>query len=658
MTIGTGWLLTYLVHSTILIAGAWLLSRRLGSAQMRDLLWKVALVGGIVTASLQSFLPSSLRIEFSRPHASISTPAAEGAAGAEPAPPAHTEAAVEPSHRSAALAAPTAAPAKRELLRELAARGERLAPLVWIGLATLLVLRLLFGHLVLLRTLRQRRKVTAGEDFDLLLRLARANEMQRSVRLSRSTVTESPIAMLGGEIVLPDPLFGRLTAEQRGSVLAHELSHVQRRDPAWLTVAGLINAILFFQPLNRVVRRELKETAEFICDDVAVRETGDRRTVAATLAVLAETITPRRALPVSAMAEGGSGLVRRVSRILRHDARPDEALKLPWRVAITVLPLSLIAAIAPAASPAATTAVTPAVSRVSSPATGVRPVEPAVRAAEVSPSPATGVDTVKASERPQLVAAATHARVEGDDETYYVTGNKVETAPRDINRFAEGRLNQSFDGPEGATTVTMNTRSSEISLDGSSVRFFANDGYLRVRQEASNGPTREVEVTASASGEPRHVHRVDGKTIPWSRDAERVIAASFRGEKAWDGWTPNARSRTQTAVRPPHWDTHLEWTASVGDTTTEGGERREVKLIARGVHYNPTIGEIFIDPDGRLEITETLGSRTRTFVRTAGGAVVRGDWDERASREWVRRILREQSSLPANVIERLSRTGS
>src|SRR5438128_6545277 len=51
----TAWLLTYLVHSTLILVGVWVVtSRRRMSDLMRDLFWKTALVGGIVTASLQT----------------------------------------------------------------------------------------------------------------------------------------------------------------------------------------------------------------------------------------------------------------------------------------------------------------------------------------------------------------------------------------------------------------------------------------------------------------------------------------------------------------------------------------------------------------------------------------------------------------------------
>ena len=49
-----GWVLTYMVHSTLLLGLAWVATRRaIQAAIFRDLVWKAALVGGIVTATVQ-----------------------------------------------------------------------------------------------------------------------------------------------------------------------------------------------------------------------------------------------------------------------------------------------------------------------------------------------------------------------------------------------------------------------------------------------------------------------------------------------------------------------------------------------------------------------------------------------------------------------------
>ncbi len=52
---GAAWVLTYLIHSTLLIALVWLISRRLdGRPTALDALWKTAMVGGLLTATLQT----------------------------------------------------------------------------------------------------------------------------------------------------------------------------------------------------------------------------------------------------------------------------------------------------------------------------------------------------------------------------------------------------------------------------------------------------------------------------------------------------------------------------------------------------------------------------------------------------------------------------
>ncbi|HEV3051586.1 MAG TPA: hypothetical protein VGX50_14875, partial [Longimicrobium sp.] len=48
------WLLTYALHSTLLLCAAALLARRLRGEAWRETLWKAALVGGLLTATAQA----------------------------------------------------------------------------------------------------------------------------------------------------------------------------------------------------------------------------------------------------------------------------------------------------------------------------------------------------------------------------------------------------------------------------------------------------------------------------------------------------------------------------------------------------------------------------------------------------------------------------
>src|SRR5215216_5173540 len=51
------WLATYALHSTLLLGAAWLANRKLAlGVSRRDVIWKAATVGGLITATLQSAL--------------------------------------------------------------------------------------------------------------------------------------------------------------------------------------------------------------------------------------------------------------------------------------------------------------------------------------------------------------------------------------------------------------------------------------------------------------------------------------------------------------------------------------------------------------------------------------------------------------------------
>ena len=108
-----------------------------------------------------------------------------------------------------------------------------------------------------------------------------------------------------------------LTPAEQRAVLAHELGHLVRRDPSWLALAVVVENLFFLQPLNRLARGRIQESAEYLCDDWAVEQTGGSLTLARCLAEVASWIqASRRAVPVSGMAENRSHLVERVRRLL------------------------------------------------------------------------------------------------------------------------------------------------------------------------------------------------------------------------------------------------------------------------------------------------------------------------------------------------------
>src|SRR5262249_45086696 len=121
------------------------------------------------------------------------------------------------------------------------------------------------------------------------------------------------------EICVPTLALRELDPAQRQGMLAHELAHLVRRDPVWLTVVALIENVFFFQPLNRLARRRIQTEAELLCDAWAADRMGSGIPVAKCLVRVAEWIDAApRPVPIAGMAEERSQLIERVRHLVEE----------------------------------------------------------------------------------------------------------------------------------------------------------------------------------------------------------------------------------------------------------------------------------------------------------------------------------------------------
>jgi beta-lactamase regulating signal transducer with metallopeptidase domain len=337
----SGWLLTYLLHSTLLLGAAWLIAPRFRSHRVREMLWKTALFGGFVTATGQSLLEVS-------PLAGRMTVPARAAVS--PAP----KSSLADHKKTATADAAQSLPAERSNLESLRAHRsnleslraqrsnltENMLVLSWgIGAAFLLGIYLV-QRIRFSRRIAARRGVTDGPISLMLAELCHAAGIARRIRLSASTALPSPVALGTSEIAVPEAALSDLDPGQQRSMLAHELAHLDRRDPSWLTAACIAEHIAFIQPLNRLARRRIQESAEYLCDEWAVRRTGSGVLLAKCLAKVAEWLeTSPATLPVSGMAESKSHLVARVRRLLDDAPYP----KAPARRTLVLASFAVLA---------------------------------------------------------------------------------------------------------------------------------------------------------------------------------------------------------------------------------------------------------------------------------------------------------------------------
>lgn len=419
------WLLTYLVHSTLLIALAALVSIRVSSNGWRDMLWKVALVGGIVTATVQMALGLEPVAGQHQLPGNVTAETEWGVGSGE------LVVRAEPDRQVPDRIAPASGPASEPVNATTSSASSVQAPVItepaaatesgsqtwsmpsarstllgiWAGIALLLLVRLAYRHVRLLRMLGDRRQVVESGLPEMLAELRRNTGIWRPVWLAASPSCPSPLALGASEICVPERFLDELGRDEQRAALAHELAHIARRDPLWHLIAGIVESVLFIQPLNALVRLRMREAAEHLCDDWAVHHVGSEVGLARCLATVASWVSPNvEPIPVGvmAMAEGGSPLLVRVQRLLDHRS---EALGVSGvtRGLVAALLLITLAGAAPAV-----------VARAPQQAAE----EPRLGAANILPGmQAESIATPSASTTPNALPAQLPAAVSGEEST-------------------------------------------------------------------------------------------------------------------------------------------------------------------------------------------------------------------------------------------------
>lgn len=323
MVVLTGWLLTYLMHSTALLGVVAIVTRWRGlPLAARELLWKSAMVAALATATMHvssNWAPAG-RLNVSPPARELSSFQALPSAPTVSAPD------VPGTSPAASNALPANNVSPPFGLATIASWDWRTVFVTtWGAIAAVLLLSLGLSRYRLLRRIGRREDVTDPQLVNMFAELCDAAGIRRDVRLTASRSLASPVALGPSEICLPFPGMATLTLEQQRGVLAHELAHVVRHDPEWLALALVIERALFIQPLNWMGRRELQVSAEYLCDDWAARQVGNGLPLARCLLRVAEWLAGAPGPhPAPAMAAHGSHLLRRVERLIKGNSGDAE----------------------------------------------------------------------------------------------------------------------------------------------------------------------------------------------------------------------------------------------------------------------------------------------------------------------------------------------
>ena len=379
------WLLTYAIHSTILLGAALVIAARFADEHgWLDLVWKTALLGPIVTASVQigaNVIPLGGRWP-------IRTATAEAPAAprrVQPAPelkfgPTYDKVAA-PERKVVSTSAVAGVALERKLgsadgnagstnnvghaelqfSRSMAPAWPVLPVAAWLAIGAILLTRFGTRFVRLHRSLRSGPPVSAPPLLRMIEALRQSAGTRAPIQLMTSRTCAVPLALAGRQVVLPER-FLQLDSEQQQAALAHEVAHVVRRDPEWRVLAGVLERALFFQPLNRVARVRLCESAEFLCDQWAVQHTRSPLALARCLSAVAAWASPEcndALAGASPMAHSDSPLVRRVTRILADRPRGPRPPSIVWLAGalIAVATVAPLVTAAQLADPTASTRV-------------------------------------------------------------------------------------------------------------------------------------------------------------------------------------------------------------------------------------------------------------------------------------------------------------
>jgi bla regulator protein blaR1 len=236
-------LTNHLWQSTLVAAGAWLLSAMLRNnrAGVRHGLW--------LAASLKFLIPFSLLIALGST-VSVVPPVRVGPPPALPA----LSLAMEPFAAEAAAPGPAVTSATSAPPRWLSV----LAVSAWAAGVVLLVL-------VRLRSWRRIRAAVAASS-----PVETAEDCRIEIRSSPGLLEPGVVGIWRPVMLLPADIAGRLTPAQLAAVIAHEICHVRRRDNLTASMHMAVETIFWFHPAVWWIGRRLLNERERACDEAVL----------------------------------------------------------------------------------------------------------------------------------------------------------------------------------------------------------------------------------------------------------------------------------------------------------------------------------------------------------------------------------------------------
>jgi len=115
-------------------------------------------------------------------------------------------------------------------------------------------------------------------------------------------------------LLLPERINNRLTPAQLDAIIAHEMSHVSRRDNLTAAIHMVVQAIFWFHPVVWWIKARLLEEREQACDEIVLQSGNDADVYAESILIVCKICLESPLACVAGVA--GSDLKRRIVRIM------------------------------------------------------------------------------------------------------------------------------------------------------------------------------------------------------------------------------------------------------------------------------------------------------------------------------------------------------
>lgn len=322
------WLITYFIHSSILLGISLILYKLIPFrfARSKELMLKIAILGGIFTAFFQTAItpkPNSMNVfvkmEMKAKPEHFIQQAANPQAMENPSPTISAESSVDINRITDDAAAQFHSSADPRLKWPDYLFFTWIAGILGCGFLYLKKWR------YFLLSFKSRSAIRSGPLHTKVMDIKKKAGIKRPIKLTTTSLPGCLFVLGLHEICVSDKTFSELNDQEQKNALAHEIAHLARNDSVWIIALDILRILLFFQPLNHIAFQKLQQESEIICDEWAMTYTQDPVSLAKSLVKFALHYNQESYSRLSSVIVGRqNNFIERSKRILEWNNRTQK----------------------------------------------------------------------------------------------------------------------------------------------------------------------------------------------------------------------------------------------------------------------------------------------------------------------------------------------